>query len=247
MAENATEKLDLINKIVKTRDPENGIDNSGIISFMYPNFIKKDEIFFDYENSVIIECKYSSKLKEELSHGTKQFIALCDNGIPDIDFTNREVIMQVLKDKRKSKFGKDKEKLMMEMPDIDFWNLYKRLWVLHMGVEKSDTEEGIYNLYETLGGQTNEIFEMYFKILDKYGDRVIYSSLLSFIDKSLNPEKVSSENGNYLKLLRKFREGLGERAKLAVEESYKMKCSTEDEKQYRTMLLLRRLGKGSPI
>ena len=123
------EPLTLIDKIVKARDVSRGIDNSNIIPFMYPSFIKKDELFFDYENSVIIDMPYKFSLAKDLKRTTKHFIAICDSGIPDIDFTDRSVILQVLRDHHKGKFSQERMALMRDMSEQDFWYTFKIQWI----------------------------------------------------------------------------------------------------------------------
>lgn len=244
--EEKKEPLSLINKIVKVKDSSNGIDNTGIIPFMYPDFIVKDELFFDYDNSVIINAKYSPNLKSELQHGTKKFIALCDSGMQDIDFTNREIILQVLKDRHKGRFSKEKMSVMLDMSEFEFWQNFKRYWVVNLKQEKED-EVSFLDLYNVLGGKTYEIFNVYFKLRQEYSDSTIYSTVLGFIDKSFHPEKVASQSGSYLKSLRLFRKNFGYQAQIALEECYRMKCESDLDKQYRTMFLLKSLGRGNVI
>ena len=244
--EEKKEPLSLINKIVKVKDSSNGIDNTGIIPFMYPDFIVKDELFFDYDNSVIINAKYSPNLKSELQHGTKQFIALCDSGMQDIDFTNREIILQVLKDRHKGRFSKEKMSVMLDMSEFEFWQNFKRYWVVNLKQESED-EVSFLDLYNVLGGKTYEIFNVYFKLRQVYSDSTIYSTVLGFIDKSFHPEKVASQSGSYLKSLRLFRKNFGPQAQITLEECYRMKCESDLDKQYRTMFLLKSLGRGNVI
>jgi hypothetical protein len=243
MKQDDTELLTLVNKIVKVRDASNGIDNSGYIPFMYPDFIVKDELFFDYDNNVIIEMKYSPKLKEDLHHATKNFIAICDSGMQDIDFTDRDTIIQVLKDKHKGRFAKDKVELLQNLGEFEFWQSYKKFWVLNTKVD-TEGKVGIFDLYKVIGRRKDEVFNVYFKLREIYSDATIYSVLLGFMDKSLHPDKVSTQNGNYLRLLREFCQSpIAEEALIALRECYQMPSSTETERQYRTMFLLNHLGK----
>ena len=244
--EEKKEPITLINKIVKARDSSNGIDNSGIIPFMYPDFIVKDELFFDYDNSVIINAKYSPTLKSDLQHGTRQFIAMCDSGMQDVDFTDREIILQVLKDRHNGRFSKEKMSIMMDMSEFEFWQNFKRFWVVNMKQEKED-DVSFLDLYNVLGGKTFEVFNVYFKLREVYSDSTIYSTVLGFIDKSFHPERVASQSGSYLKSLRLFRTKFGYQAQKTLEECYRMKCNSDLDKQYRTMYLLKNLGRGDII
>ena len=76
---------------------------SGIVPFMYPDFLVIDDIFFDYENKIIYTGAYSSTLKQDLEHGTKEFIAISNKGMADIDLTDRDMAISVLYDKWKRK------------------------------------------------------------------------------------------------------------------------------------------------
>ena len=244
-SDKSDEKISLVNKIVKTRNAAEGIDNTGIIPFMYPDFLVKDELFFDYKNSVIIETAYSPTLKLDLKNATARFIAICDSGFPDVDFTDRSVIIQVLKDKY-WQFGKNKIDVMMDMEEEDFWKEFKKQWVRNTGKD-FEKETSMYQLFMVLGKSAHEVFNVYFKLRRSYSDSVILSSVLSFIDKSLHPDKVSSNNGKYLKLLREFRENLGNKEKECIQMCYRLRDDTEMNLQYKTMYLLRGLSGGKVL
>lgn len=240
------EKLTLINKVVKVIDTSAGIDNTGIISFMYPDFIPKDEIFFDYENNILFTGRYKYGVKEELEHGTKNFIALSSTGIYDVDFTIRETIVKVLY----GKWGKDVPEAVLDdiksMNDSDFWDYFKKFWIL--GRSKiDDSGKKLYELHSVLGKQRHDILKTYFELREVYSDSTIFSSVLGFIEKSLNPEQVSSNNGIYLSTLKKFSEEYGDKVIPIVRAAYVMKGDSAGDKEYRTLWMLMQLGKGNII
>lgn len=235
--------LSLINKIVKVVDKQSGIDNTGIISFMYPDFLVKDDIFFDYDNSIIYVGKYNYKLKEELSHGTKQFIALCDTGVQDLDFTDRKVNIDVLYSKWNKKVSDNTKEVLMNLNQKDFWDYFKKFWVLGQSkIDESSTP--MYKLHSLLGGQRFEILKMYFELRESYSDSSIFSSLLSYIEKAMNPDRVSSQNGLYLKQLESFRKAYGTAAGDIILDVYKLPSDTDSDKTYRLLSMLMRFGKG---
>ena len=240
-----TEKLTLVNNIVKVVDAAEGIDNTGIVSFMYPSFLVKDEIFFDYENDVIFTGKYKSGLKAELAHGTRNFIAF-GSIAPDVDFTNKETIIKVLYSKWNKEPSETVANALESMSDQEFWDYFKKFWIL--GKSKlEDKKVSLYNLYSVLGKQRHDILKTYFELREVYSDSTIFSGVLSFIEKSLNPDQVSSQNGRYLKMLDEFRRSYGPVLIPIVQRAYIMKGDSTSDKEYRTLWLLMQLGKGNAI
>lgn len=245
MAENI-EPISLINKIVKVVDKQANIDNTGIVSFMYPDFIVKDDIFFDYENSIIYIGRYNYNLKKELEHGTKQFIALCDTGVQDIDFTDRETNIKVLYSKWNKKISDNTKEVLMNLNQKDFWDYFKKFWIL--GTSTLDESSlPIYKLHSLLGGQRFDILKMYFELRESYSDSTIFSSVLSYIEKAMNPDKISSQNGLYIKQLENFRKAYGITAGDIILSIYKLPSDVDSEKTYRLLNMLMRFGKGDFI
>ena len=247
MAEEQKEKLTLINKFVKVKDENRGIDNTGVIAFMYPNYLVKDEVFFDYNNDIIYTGKYERDIRDILSNATHSFIALCDGGITDVDFTNREVILQVLKDKYSGRFSKEKMDIMLNMSDDDFWKTFKKLWVKNSGMSKEESDIKIFDLYDDIVHKRSKskILKDYFSLSKDYSDSAIFASMLSFIEKSFNPNSVRSDSGNYLRMLKTFKETRGAEAQAIIYHIYRSGCEDNDiDRKYRTMLLLTMLGKG---
>lgn len=239
-------KITLENKLVRVVNTSEGIDNTGIISFMYPSFISKSEIFFDYENNIIFTGKNRTGLRQELEHGTKSFIALVSNGMFDIDFTNRETAIKVLYSKWDKEPTDDTRKILESMTENDFWDYFKKFWIL--GTSKSENKGvTIYDLYKVLGKQKFDILKVYFRLREVYEDSTIFSAVLSFIEKALNPDQVSSQNGLYIKMLREFSESYKGQMIPIIKRAYMMKSDTSGEREYRTLWVLMQLGKGNII
>lgn len=237
------EPVSLVNKIVKVVDKQAGIDNTGIISFMYPDFLVKEEIFFDYENSIIFIGKYNYNLRSELEHGTKKFIALCDTGVQDIDFTDRETNIKVLYSKWNKKISDNTKEVLMNLNQKDFWDYFKKFWITGQS-KLDDSDIPMYKLHSLLGGQRFEILKMYYQLRESYSDSSIFSSILSYIEKAMNPDRVSSQNGLYIKQLENFRKAYGSSIGEIILEIYKLPSDSDSEKTYRLLSMLMRLGKG---
>lgn len=244
--EDIREKLSLVNKVVRVVDSAEGIDNSGIISFMYPNFIPKDEIFFDYENNILFTGKYKSGIREELAHGTKNFIAL-SNVNPDIDFTDRETIVRVLYNRWNKVPSEQVLGILVDnMNEYEFWDYFKKFWILG----RSSLDEKVipmYELHDLLGKQRYDILKKYLEMREVYSDSTIFTSVLGFIEKAMNPDMVSSKSGLYLKKLNAFKESYGKQIVPIIQRVYVMKGNTSADKEYRTLWLLMQLGKGNAI
>ena len=241
-----SEEYSLINKIVRTYDERSGDDVSGIVPFMYPDFIVKDEIFFDYENKIIYTGAYSSSLKQELEHGTKEFIAISNKGMSDIDLSDRDTAISVLYNKWSRKISDNTREVLNSMSNKEFWNYFKKYWVVGKS-QIDDKSKTLYSLYQVLGKQRSDILKTYFELREVYSDSTIFSSVLSFIEKALNPDTVSSQNGYYLKLLNDFRSNFGAVAVRAVQGAYVLDCKSSSQKEYRTIWLLMQLGKGNAL
>ena len=73
----------LVGKFVKT--VEGDINNTGILSFMYPGFVTRDEVFYDNDYDVLYTGKIYNGLRKELESNTKSFICVCNFGVYDFD------------------------------------------------------------------------------------------------------------------------------------------------------------------
>ena len=240
------EKISLVNKLVRVSNTSEGIDNSGIIPFMYPSFKMREEIFFDHGNDVIYTGKYHQNIRKELENGTKSFIAMCSYGMYDVDFTNRDTIIKVLYSKWDKTPSEDTKNMLDNMSNNDFWDFFKKFWVT--GRSKFDKGgKSLLDLHKVLGKQRYEILKIYLELKEVYPDSVIFSSVLGFLEKALNPEMVSSKSGIYMNLLKEFGESYSSGLVSIIQKAYMLKGSTKSDKEYRTLWLLMQLGKGNMI
>jgi hypothetical protein len=89
--------------------------------------------------------------------------------------------------------------------------------------------------------------KLYFELRESYDDNVIFSSLLSFMEKAMDPESYEHLSGGYVKALKDFNKLYGDNIRALVRKAYMMKSSSSGEKEYRTIWLLYQLGKGNLI
>ena len=214
---------------------------TGMLEFMYPSFMVKSEVFFDYKNDVIYIGKNQRDLKGMLSHATHSFISTVD-AQPDFDMDDRDTQMRVLY----GKWGKSPSEKVIEvlrnLTEEDFLEYFKRYWVV--GSSKMDKDIGvtIYDLYKTLGKSKHETMKTYFKLKTVYEDKYILSCVLSFIEKAYCPEKVTSSSGIYLNMLKEFSKADRKNMQNLLTFIYKIK--NDESASYRTMWFLSQLGKG---
>lgn len=240
------EKISLIGKTVKTIDSSEGIDVTEIVSFMYPNFVIREEISFDYENDVIYVGPYARDIKDILSHGTKSFIAVANMGIQDIDLTSRETSIDILYSKWNRTPGKEIRETLGDMIEPDYWRYFKTYWVTgRSSIE--DSGVSLWKLYNVLGKQRYEILKCYFTLRETHSDSSIFSGLLGFINRSLNPDENSSQRGRYNLLLKEFAAEYGASAVQVIRMAYLMPCSTDQDREYRTLWTLMHFGKGAML
>lgn len=238
------EKISLIGKFVKTVG--SGVDNTSILNFMYPDFITKDEVFYDNDNKIIYVGKSYQGLKEDLESGTKQYIAVMNTGVSDLDFTDRNTIINVLY----GKWGKEPKEgvlnLIDTMTDNDFWKYFKEYWIIgKSSIENADVS--LFDLYSVLGKQRHDIMKIYFRLKEYYPDNYIFSGILSFLEKSMNLDEVSTKSDRYLKMLQDFNREYSSQIIPIIQRVYTMKGNGKDDKEYRTFWLLMQLGKGGMI
>lgn len=238
------DNISLENKLVRTISE--GVDCTGLLPFMFPNYCQREEIFFDKDNFVLYVGKYKSGLRKELEEGTKGFVAVCNSGMFDVDITDRETLLSIVYGKWGKSPSESVLKLSDGLTDFDFYSFVKTFWV--SGKSKIDSSKrSIFNLYKTLGKQRYDILKCYFDLREDFSDSMIFSSLLSFIEKSLNPDTVASQNGTYLMLLENFRKDFGQNIVNIISTAYTMRCRNDADREYRTLWVLMQLGKGAMV
>lgn len=236
------EDLSMVGKIVKVVD--GSVNTLGLVQFMYPDYIPVEELRFNYEDNVLYLGKYSSDLKERLDHGTKSFIAVSSVGLQDIDFTSRDTQLKVLFSKWNRRIPKTVQNAVESMTDEEFYDFFKRYWVI--GKSKFDSSDvTLWDLYKVLGKNRSDIFKVYYSLMENFSDVYIMSGVLSFIEKSMNVDMVSSSSGKYLMLLNDFNKSFGGSIRKILYKVYKMKVKSDEDREKRLKYLLYSIGKGA--
>ena len=234
----------LVGKFVKTVDGD--INNTGILNFMYPNFVSRDEVFYDNDYNVLYMGRIYNGLRKDLELNTKSFICVCNSGIYDIDFTSRNRVLEVLSEKWNKTFKDEVVETLENSPEHDFWQYFKNYWVTGKST-LDDSDITLWDLYKVLGKQRHEILKVYLKLKEFYNNNFIFSGVLSFIEKSMDIDNVSSQNGRYLKMLQDFNKEYSGKIIPIVQRAYIMSGSTELDKEYRTLWVLMQIGKGNMV
>jgi hypothetical protein len=174
--------------------------NLRMLEFLYPDYISKSTLFFDRENKVIYHGKFRKDVKEYLDNNTLSWINTV--GPYDMDLDDKETLVKYVYSKW-NKVPKDTVlEVVRNLQDIDFDNFIKVYWVLGKApLDSADVT--IYDLYRHLGKSKGELLKVYYKLLDVYNVGMLESSILTFIEKSMNYKDVEG-SGHYMKLLKDF-------------------------------------------
>ena len=132
----------LLGKTVKTSD-------KNLLEFFYPEFVFRENLFFDEENSVIYVGSEREHLIEYLTAGTKQFV----NTIPtddcyDFDFDDKEELLKFVYSKWGQNFKKSIDKVeldyLLNTKDVVvFNNFIKTYWMMGEGNLVYNTADNI--------------------------------------------------------------------------------------------------------
>lgn len=235
----------IVNKVVKVSDSSCIFNYLDLVCFMYPDFEIREEFnVLDKNNDIIYVGKVNSNIVELLKENTRNFIAINNIGIQDIDLTIRDVAIKVLYSKY-NKSPSDKVKSLLDsMSENDFIKYFKSFWVL--GRSKiDDVPITLWDLYCVLGKSRYDILKVYLHMREYYTDSMIFNGVLSFIEKSMNLEDVVINSGKYLKLLVDFNKSFDKVIISVIQKVYTMKCVNDTDREYRTLWLLMQLGKGN--
>ena len=187
----------IINKSVKIKDVH-------LLNIFYPDYETKDCLLFDKENNIIYTGPTRKNLLEYLKNNTKSFINTV-GPMYDYDFDNREVLIEFINFKYSKKLKEDRIHVLLEMPDEEFYRLIKTVWVSGKWGSLEKTDTSIFDLFKVFGKSRSEALKTYFSLLEFYSSSMIESSILTFIEKSLNLEEVNA-SPYYIRLLKDFRE-----------------------------------------
>lgn len=240
------DEYNIINKVVKVKDMYNNIDYSSLLYYMYPNYKPKTEIFFDKKHDILYTGKYSTDMKEKLQKGTKSFIAISDIGIYDIDMTIRENLLKILYNKWNREIKEKTKNNIENMTESDFISYFKKYWVI--GKSKIETSDiSIWDLYKVLGKNRHDILVVYYKLTEYYSNATIFNSTVSFLEKAIDKDMITTQSGAYIKLINNFSNEYKNKIPKILSEVYKLKGNTEEDKKYKTLFLLMKLGKGDML
>lgn len=198
MAEDTKDKIEPISLIGKTVS----IKNKGLLNVFYPDFVIKDKLFFDQDNSIIYVGPIRKDLISYLDNGTKAFINTA--GQYDLDLDNREVLAKFVYSRWGKEVKTEIQEYLNNLDETDFFNYIKAYWVVGKSkIEKAEVT--IFDLYKTVGKSRKEALTVLLNLLDVYNVSMIESSLLTFIEKAVTYKDVSA-SPHYLRMLKEFDE-----------------------------------------
>lgn len=235
----------LVNKSVKTKDIEKGIDYTDLLLYMHFRYeiVEEVNVFTRNSNVVYVGKRYKT-LEKDLKEYTKSYVWVCNTGSYDIDFTIRKNILNCVYDKFDKKLKDNIVEELDNYPYDSFVQYCKEVWTV--GKSKlDDSTVTIWDLYKTLGKSRAEIFKVYIELKKTRKDSMIFSSILSFIEKSQDYKNLTNISGTYYNMLKTFHSVYGNEIPQIIKKIYTMKCKTDSDREYRTLYLLMLLGRGT--
>lgn len=235
----------LVNKSVKTRDIEKRIDYTDLVLFMYSRYelVEEVSVFTRNSNVVYVGSRYKG-IEKDLKEYTNNYVWVCNVGSYDVDFTIRKNILECVYSKHNKQVKENIVEELENYPYDNFVQYCKEVWT----VGKSKLEEShvtIWDLYKTFGKSRAEIFKVYVELKKTRKNSMIFSSILSFIEKSQDYKNLTNIGGAYYNMLKTFHSVYGNEIPHIIKKIYTMKCSTESDREYRTLYLLLLLGRGT--
>jgi hypothetical protein len=122
----------------------------------------------------------------------------------DYDFDNRMILTDYVYGKWNKKVKSEVLDTLDGLSDEDFRNYVKTYWVIGKSV-LDECDCSIFDLYKNWGRSRSDLLRAYFKLLGVYTPDMLESSLLTFLEKSVDFENISA-SGYYMKLLKEFRD-----------------------------------------
>lgn len=200
------------------------ISNKSLLEVFYPNFLVKDKLFFDNDNSIIYIGKPQKNLMGFLENNTKEFINTI--GVCDVDFDIKENLIKFVYDKF-NKIPKEKViEILSNFPNIDFYNFIKSYWVSGISYIDDESNVSIYDLFIAMSNSKAESLKVINKLLEIYPIGVLQNSVETFLEKVISFPEVSG-NYRYFNLLKKFKENNINKLKKILYDYYVMKDSKE--------------------
>lgn len=202
------------------------ISDKSLLGFLYPDFVKKDTLFFDNESNVIYVGKSKPNLKTYLENSTKSFINTV--GICDIDLDIRENLTKFVYEKH-NKVPKDQViDTLNGMNPIDFNCYIKKYWVLGSSALDEDTDVNIFDLYIALTKSGMTAMKVYVKLLEHFEHSILQSSVETFFEKVAEIKDLSA-SGGYTRVLNEFNSKHRERLYGILDEYYTMRGSKQSK------------------
>lgn len=222
-------------------------DNLSLLQFLMPGYRVYSSITdIPQGSSVIFTGANSAANVQALMKATEQFVIRvrpgysCDYRLEGID--NLIEIMEWRHDKP---LNPKIKAYLTEASTEEQIQYFKTYWATGISIVTPPAEVSVWDLYRSLGKSRHNIMAIYLRLTAAseggYSNDYIVSCLLSFLEKAVDPKTISN-NGEYLTMLKEFRETFGITGiKQRLLRYYEL-CNTE---RMRTLWLLYSLGKGS--
>ena len=170
--------MDLIlNHSVKIKD-------IGLLQYLYPNFIilNKPIIYSDRPIIFTGESKYINQIKNL----NVDYILISE--LAEYDLTDRLVLLNVAFAKYNKKVPKYLLSFYEDLDDNTFIELVKQYWITGKWPLKEYTTSGAFlEFLQSFNTDTYTISKTYLQLLNKTGAEYIELSLLTFLNRVLNP------------------------------------------------------------
>lgn len=235
-------------------------DNSflWILTFMYPNAKVYNSIVvsntYNYTKPFIYTGKLTPNLKRFL-RGLKIPTIIVNPYEYTINLTDKNTLIKIINDTIKTPI-KDKDMdIIKSLDDTAFYKWFKYSWVLktnslhillNNNSNKGNKNKGIsiYDLFKVLASNTGQSANNRLKaintLISTFGVHIVYSSMLTFIEKSIDYGKnknnrdyyYSNYSGNYLILLETFYNKNNKKIKDIMKYIYTHRLTTYDKILY---------------
>ena len=187
------EILDIINHSVV-------IDDIGFLQFLYPNFIILDKPVLFSEKPIIFvgETKYINQIK---SLGV-DYIVVSATG--EIDLTDKLTLLKVIFHKYNRPVPKYLLEFYNDLDDYTFRELVEEYWLTgKWRLKEFDNTGAFLEFLYSFKTDTYQISKSYLELLHKTGAEYLEMSLLTFLNRVVNPGSRLSKW--YLKTINDFK------------------------------------------
>lgn len=196
-----------------------------LVCFFYPEFkVLEDVTFLNSEDSVIYVGKFRHNLTGYLKANTKQYISLV--GRPEVDYTSRENLVKFVYAKWNRQPPQKLMDMLFEQSDEDFYTCCKKYWVCGHWPYDIDDSATLYTLFSSMNESVKDNLFMLFKMIDKYGAKVVESSILTFLARAIDVD-AQEVSAQYKKVLKTFYQRSGNKIRPAVAQYAYKKLTTE--------------------